>query len=281
VRENRWRSVLDRAVRIHQTNDVWQMGAALSFYVMISFVPLVYFSFMLLGAVLGDDAARNDIFLTLVSLTGERIAQSIQSIVAAASSGSGWGFSIFGIMILLYSASSMFNLLRRTLSRLWGLTTGNNQVRDIVIGRWFSMLFTLVIELCLIVLFFLQAVSTIILSLAAAAVPSLSDTITTIGDISVSWITAWFFILLIFRVLPSGRMRWRIILPGSAVTATLFVLGKILLGIYFRQSTTITTLYSAAGSLLVLMVWVFYIAQTFYLGATVTAAWANLTQEQT
>ncbi len=268
------REVARQALRRHQAEDVWQMGAALAFYVMVSVAPLIYFSLLLLGAVFGADAARNDVFMTLVSVAGERTARTVQGIVAAAASDSGWGFSLFGMAILFYTASSMFNHLRRTLNRLWGTSEPIEPVGEMVLGRWFALLFTLVIQLLLVVLFFLQMVATAFLSLTARLIPAFSATLLNVGDTALSFAAAWLLIVLIFRLLPRGRMAWRVLLPGAALTAALFVIGKLLLSVYLRYSTA-STFYGAAGSLLILMIWVFYIAQTFYIGAVVTAVWAE------
>ncbi len=111
------------------------MAAALAFYVLFSILPLTLFTVTLLGTVLGDEAAGNQIYRLLVALSGPETAQSAQEFVLAADSlDASWGLSFLGIAILLFSASGMFHHIHRSLNRIWGLSDNQRPIRSRLVG---------------------------------------------------------------------------------------------------------------------------------------------------
>ena len=256
----------------YQDNNAGQMAAALAFYVLLSILPLMLFTLTSLGIVLGEEVAGAGIYRFLVVLTGPSTARTVQEFVLAAGSlNAGWGLSVVSVVILLFSASSMFHHLRRSLDKIWDFSDTRKPVRSLLLGRWFSMLFTLVIDVLLIALIFLQTLITTVLSVADQLLPVLSGTILRLSDPLLSFFIIFLFIALIFRLLPGGSLPWSTIWRGATSTALLLLIGQIFFSLFLRYRF-IATLYGAAGSLLVGMLGVFYSTHIFYLCVAFTGA---------
>lgn len=248
------------------------MAAALAFYVLLSILPLTLFSFTLLGTLLGDEAAGDQIYRFLVALSGPETARSAQEFVLAADSlDAGWGLSFLGIAILLFSASGMFHHLHRSLNRILGFSDTRKPIRNLLVGRWFSIIFTLVIDVLLIALIFLQTLVTAALSIAGQLLPALSGTILHLSDMLLSFGIIFLFIALIYRLLPGGSLPWSTVWRGASLTAVLLLIGQVLFGLSLRYRS-ITTLYGATGSVLIGMFGVFYSTHIFYICAAFTGA---------
>ncbi len=248
------------------------MAAALAFYVLFSILPLTLFTVTLLGTVLGDEAAGNQIYRLLVALSGPETARSAQDFVLAADSlDASWGLSSLGIVILVFSASGMFHHIHRSLNRIWGLSDIQRPIRSLLVGRWLSILFTLAIDVLLIALIFLQTLITAALSIAGQLMPDSTSTLLQFSDMFLSFSMIFLFIALVYRLLPSGTLPWSTVWRGAVLTAVLLLIGQVIFGLSLRYGN-ITTLYGAAGSVLIGMLGVFYSTHIFYICAAFTGA---------
>ncbi|MDQ6759656.1 MAG: YihY/virulence factor BrkB family protein [Acidobacteriota bacterium] len=255
-------------------HDAATMGAALAYYTVLSLAPLLIVAVSIAGMIYGQKAATGEIVNQVSDLVGPGGAEVIQSILAnARSPAKGTLASVIGIVTLLFGASGVFKALRDSLNRMWGVKHAGRLGIWETIRREFSTFgmvlaigFLLVVSL--VVSAFVTAVGKFLHGKVPVGLLLGSNTL-----VSVIVITLLF--ALIYRVVPSTRIRWSDVWVGSAVTAVLFTIGKYLIGLYLSKAS-VGSAYGAAGSLVALLVWVYYSAQIFLFGAEFTHVYAQL-----
>jgi membrane protein len=247
-----------------------RLAAALAYYSLLSLAPLLVIAIAVAGVVFGPDAARGKVASELGSVVGGQAAQGIQSVIASARSpASGVIGTVVGVVTLFVGASGVFGELQSSLNAIWEVKPKPGrgiwgQIKD----RFFS--FSMVLGVA-----FLLLVSLIVSSLLSAIGAKFSALLPG-GEVlwqavnfafSLSVVTALF--ALIFKYIPDAEVRWKDVWLGALVTAVLFTLGKFLLGLYLGKAA-VGSSYGAAGSIIVLVVWVYYATQIFLFGAEFT-----------
>lgn len=250
------------------------MGAAISYYTLFSIAPLLLIVIAVAGMVFGADAARGEIFGQLRGLLGDDGAKAIEGMVDAANKSSGGILStIIGVVVLLLGATTVFNELQNALDRIW-----RAPARAKSSGIW-NLLRTRLLSFGMVLgVAFLLMVSLV----ASAALSALGKWWTPAGwealmhvlDIVVSFGLMTVMFALIYRFIPRVHVAWHDVWIGAAVTALLFAIGKFAIGLYLGKSSVASS-FGAAGSLVVLIVWVYYSAQIFLFGAEFTWVYAH------
>jgi membrane protein len=252
-----------------------RVAAALAFYTLLSMAPLVLLSVALLGTLMGESDARSRILSEVGSVVGPQAAGALSAVVSsAAHSDSGFISSVVGIAVLLVGASGVFGELQYALDTIWGVKPKPGRgIMGVIKDRLFS--FSMVIGVAFVLLVSL-VISTILSSMGrvvADALPGGAILWQCVNlAVSVGVITVLFAI--IFKVVPDIEIRWRDVLVGAFVTATLFSIGKYVLGLYLGTSSVASS-YGAAGSVVALVVWVYYSSQLVFLGAEFTQVFAR------
>jgi len=255
------------------------MGAAIAYYTIFSIAPLLVIAIAVAGFFFGQDAASGAIFAQLRGLIGDEGATAIQGLVKSASEpGKGLFAAAAGIVTLLLGATTVFGELQSDLDRIWDAPKQENS------GIW-GMIHARLLSFGMILgIGFLLLVS-LILSAALSAVSKFWD----------SWFEDWEFVLqainflvsfgivtglfaMIYKILPRTRIAWSDVWVGAAVTSALFWIGKYLIGLYIGRASVASS-FGAAGTIVVLIVWVYYSAQIFFLGAEFTRAYAAARQD--
>jgi membrane protein len=242
-------------------------GAALAFYTLFSIAPILVLVIAIAGFFYGPDAARGDIMAQLRGLVGPQGAEAIQLVLAGASNHEqGRWATIVATALLLFGATSVFAELKASLDEIWQIPVRKEK------GYW-DMLRTRLLSFSLVlVLAFLLMVS-LVVNAALAIVQRFMegrwhDAVfffsILAGLISYAVIAALFAV--IYKMLPRIRLSWRDVIIGAVGTAALFSLGKYAIGVYIGNSG-ITSSFGAAGSVIALLLWVYYSAQIFFLGA--------------
>lgn len=256
-------------------DDASRLAASLAFYTLLSLAPLVIIAVAVAGVVLGPEAARGQIAGELSRVVGRDAARGLQAVVASAQSpASGTVGTIIGVITLFVGASGVFGELQYALNAIWEVRAKPGRgILGEVKDRFFS--FTMVLGVAFLLLVSLL-LSTLLSAVGHSFAPLLPG-----GEIawqlcnfgfSLALITGLF--ALIFKYVPDVEIAWADVWAGAAVTALLFTIGKSLLGIYLGKAS-IGSSYGAAGSLVVLIVWVYYSAQILFLGAEFTQVQAK------
>ena len=250
------------------------MGAAISYYTLFSIAPLLLIVIAVAGLVFGADAARGEIFGQLRGLLGDEGAKAIEGLLQAANRpGAGIISTIAGVAVLLLGATTVFNELQNALDRIW-----RAPARVKSSGIW-NLLRTRLLSFGMVLgIAFLLMVS-LVVSAALAALgkwwtPGGWEAAMHVLDIVVSFGLMTVMFALIYRFIPRVHVAWHDVWIGAAVTALLFAIGKFAIGLYLGKSSVASS-FGAAGSLVVLMVWVYYSAQIFLLGAEFTWVYAH------
>lgn len=252
-----------------------RLAAALAYYSLLSLAPLLVISIAIAGFVFGHDAARGRVAGELGAVVGAQAAEGIQSVVANARSPvSGVLSTIVGVVTLFIGASGVFGELQSSLNSIWEVKRKPGRgIWGEIKDRFLS--FTMVLGVA-----FLLLVSLVLNSVLSAIGAKFSEVLPG-GELlwqglnfvfSLSVITGLF--ALIFKYVPDAAIKWRDVWLGAAVTAGLFTIGKFLLALYLGKAA-IGSSYGAAGSLIALVVWVYYAAQILLLGAEFTQVQAR------
>jgi membrane protein len=252
------------------------MGAALAYYTLFSVAPLLLIVIGLAGLVFGDDAARGEIFGQLRGLMGDDGAAAVERLIQAADRPEGGAIATAtGLAMLLLGAMTVFGELQNALDRIWRAPARKHA------SGWWHLLRSRVLSFGMILgVAFLLMVS-LVLSAVVSALGKLWgpafagwETAAHFLDVLVSFGMVTLLFAMIYKFIPRVHIHWRDVWIGAAVTAVLFAVGKVLIGLYLGKSS-VASAFGAAGSLVVMMAWVYYSAQVFLLGAEFTWIYAH------
>ena len=272
-----------RIVRLlKETFSEWQkdrvplLAASLAYYTVFSIAPLLLIAIAIAGVFFGDDAVRGEIFGQIQGLVGKEGAATIQGMLQSTQKpNSGGGFAtVISVITLLLGASGVFGQLQEALNIIWEVKPkpGRNLIKFIR-SRFLSSSMILVIAFLLLVSSILSAGLVAVTQFTNKLVPGLEILGSTLEFVlSLALVTLLF--AAIYKILPDVKVPWRNLWVGSAVTALLFNVGKILIGLYLGNSH-IGSAFGAAGSVIVLLVWIFYSAQILLLGAEFTQVYSK------
>ncbi len=259
-------------IRVWKLDHAARMGAALAFYLTTSVVPMAILGLIILGKVLGPEAATGQIQLSLSAGLGDEAAQLLESLIMQAGRpGAGTAATIFGFSILAIMASNMFHHIRNSLDVLWGVRGRQAPLKTFLVGRWISML---LVQLIIAAIFSVGMLATSVLPYILRLIPSQVGFLTHVTYDLMIFVEVFLFVCAIYKLLARFQIRWKAIIVGAAFTATLYIIGKYLLALSLSISN-IASIYGAFGSILILLLWFFYIAQIFYLGAEFTKVYAD------
>jgi membrane protein len=271
--KNIW--ILTKAAASSWVDDYAQsMGAALAYYTMLSIAPFLLIVISLAGMIFGVEAARGEIAAQLQGLMGREGAQAVQKLLESASKpAESMTAAVAGLVLLLVGATSVFAELQDALDRIWRAPKRSRRgILSLLRARLLS--FGTIAGIS-----FLMMVS-LVVSAGLAAIgklwgPRFSDwqSLVAVVNVVFSYALTTTVFAMIYKVMPRVRVAWRDVLIGATVTALLFTIGKSLIGLYIGRSG-LTSGFGAAGSLVMAMVWVYYSAQIFLLGAEFTWAYA-------
>ena len=247
-----------------------RLGAALAFYTTFALAPLLVIVVAIAGLVFGREAAEGRLLGEMRSLVGDEGADALQALVAAAGQpGAGVLASLLGGLVLLFGAVGLFTELQDALNTIWKVEPKPGRALWVIVrGRFLS--FSLVLGSAFLLLVSL-VVSAAMSAMSGLFVGPQSSLIPYITQWIVSFAVITGLFAMIYRLLPDAEIAWRDVWFGAAVTSVLFTVGKSLIGLYLGQTAT-TSVYGAAASFVVLLLWNYYTAQIFLFGAELTKA---------
>lgn len=286
VVKQRWQRTLaflrDLGSLFKQVGNAWlddhvpSMGAALAYYTVFSMAPLLLIVVAVAGLVFGQDAARGEIQSQLHALMGARGALAVQDLLASLDKPvEGSAVTFAGLLLLAIGATSVFGELQDALDRIWRVPerAGANGWISLVRARVLSFGMILAIGFLLMVSLVVSATLTTFENLVNPAfgdwvgVAAVSNAVGSFGLVAAMF-------ALIYKIMPRARVDWQDVWIGAVFTAALFTAGKSLIGLYIGTSA-VASAFGAAGSLVVVLVWVYYSAQIFLFGAEFTWVYAN------
>ena len=252
-------SIARQAAKAWNDDYAPSMGAALSYYTLFSIAPLILIVIALAGLVFGDEAARGELFGQIAGLIGPSGAQAIEDLVEHANRpGAGAIAMVTGTVALLLGASAVFGELQNALDRIWRAPARKHD------SGWLNLVRSRLLSFGMILAIAFVLMVSLVMSAVLAALGKWWGI-----DVVASFAVTTLLFALVYKIIPRVRIRWRDVWAGAAVTAALFAVGKFLIGLYLGRASPASA-FGAAGSLVVVMVWVYYSAQIFLLGAEFT-----------
>ena len=272
-------TLLKQAVVAWWNDQAPSKGAAIAYYSMFSIAPLLFIVITVAGLIHGPDAVRGAVFGQVADLMGESGAEAIREMLANVSEpDTGSMAAMVSTALLVFGATTVFGQLQTALDTIWEVPAQakaekHNAVWTFIKGRLLS--FGLVLALAFLI------VVSLVLSAALGALgkwwgPMFGEweTVAQVANLAVSFAMLVVVFAAIYKFMPRARIEWRDVWVGAAVTALLFSIGKFLIGLYLGKSD-VGASFGAFGSIIVVMVWVYYSAQIFLLGAEFTWAYAH------
>lgn len=266
---------------IRQSVSAWldhrasSLGAALAYYTLFSIAPILVIAIAIAGYIFGSQAAETHLLEQMRGLLGDAGAAAVQGLLVSAeqSERKGWAAAI-GVITLLIGASSVFGELQNTLDHIWHSKPRAQPAAWLSVVRARLLSFGLILGVG-----FLLMVS-LVASAALAAVGDLLhaymagwNVLLPLLDLVLSLGLSTFLFAMIFKYVPKEQIAWGDVWIGGFVTSALFTVGKALIGLYLGRSS-LSSAYGAAGSIMVLLLWIYYSAQIFLLGAEFTHVYA-------
>jgi len=256
-------------------DDALTLGAALAYYTIFSMAPLLVLVIAIAGLVFGRAAAQGEIVAQIQGMLGASGAELIESMIERASEpASGVVATVVSLATMLFGASGVFGQLQGSLNQIWGAdATRRSGVKGRLQRRAASFSMILGIGFLLLVSLALSALISGLHGFIDAYF-TLPVEIFALANFSLSLVIVMALFATIFKLLPDARIEWRDVWLGAAVTALLFTIGKSLIGIYLGRAG-VTSVYGAAGSLVLVLLWVYYSAQLLFLGAEFTEVYSR------
>jgi membrane protein len=258
-----------------QKDKASRLAAALSYYTIFSIAPLLIIVIAVAGAAFGEAAATNAIFNQLQGLIGAEGAKVIQNAIDNANRPrAGTIASLISIVVLLFGATGLFTELQDALNTIWEVQPKPGKaMKNMVRQRFLSFAMILAIGFLLLVSLVISAVLQGIINYFSHLLPGV-DFIWQFINFFLGFAITTVLFGLIFKVLPDAKITWKDVLIGAVITSLLFSLGRYALGHYLGNATFGST-YGAAGSIVVILVWVNYAAQILFFGAEFTQVYSR------
>lgn len=268
-------NVLKQSFTGFSDDKITKLSGSLAYYTVFSMGPLLVVIISLCGIFLGREAIEGKVYEVLSGFVGSDTAAQLQQIIKNASiSGKSTIAATIGVVTLLIGATTVFAEIQDSINSIWGLKPKPKRGwLKMIQNRFLS--FSVIISLGFILLVSL-AITGIIEAISGrlqAAYPDVTVIVFYCINLIISFSVITFIFAVIFRVLPDAQIRWKDVGIGAAVTAVLFMLGKFAISFYISKSNVGST-YGTAGSLVILLVWVYYSSIILYFGAEFTKAYA-------
>lgn len=271
-----WAKLFKDAVSAWSDDYAPSMGAAISYYTLFSLAPLLVLVIAVAGLAFGAEAVRGQIAAQLGALMGSDTAQAIEGMVqSAAISGKGVWATAISIGVLLVGATSVFSELQSALDRIWHVPESRKPsgIWGLLRARLFSLGLILGLAFLLMVSLAVSAGIAAFGSYLGTLMPGQEVVLQVLNTaVAVSVTTVLF--AMIFKWMPTAKVAWHDVWVGAGVTAVLFELGKLAIGLYLGKSALADS-FAGAGALVILLAWVYYAAQIFLLGAEFTKVYAH------
>jgi membrane protein len=268
-------SLLKETYKRWDEHNATRLSASVAFYTLLSFAPLLVVLTAIAALAVSKASAENDLVYQAKNMLGQRGADAVRTLLSSAEKTSTGVFaSIISFLVLLFGASGVFTELHGALNLIWGAAPRtSSRVIGLIKNRLLSFGMVLAVGFLLLVFLVISAALSFIAEFFGRIVP-VPPVMLEIANFLVSFVVVAFLFALLFRYVPTVRIGWRNVIVGAIGTALLFTIGKQLLSLYLGRAS-VTSAYGAAGSLVAVIIWVYYSAQIFFFGAEFTRVYAD------
>ena len=266
---------------VRNTITEWQedkaprLAAALAYYTAFSLAPILVIAIAVVGVVFDRQAAREQVVRQINSLAGPQGAELVDSMLNAAQDmGENVLATVFGLLALIFGATGVFGQLQDALNTMWEVAPKPQKgITGFIKKRFFSFTMVVGVGFLLLVSLAISAALSALSEWSVGLLPGLEAVMQGINFV-VSLLVITLLFALVFKYVPDAEIAWRDVWLGAGVTALLFTIGKLLIGLYLGN-TDVTEGFGAAGALVVILLWVYYSAQISFFGAEFTQVYAN------
>lgn len=254
-----------------------RLAGTAAYFMIFAMAPIIIIIVSLIGMMLGQETIQEKIFVEINNLIGENGTQFIRDLVANYQDrGQGIIGSIIGFLVFIFTSTSFFAVLQRSLNYIWRIRAKPSKgilkalkVRVISFGLILSLGFVLLVSLVL------EAGLAILQDFLSDLLPELTIYLLKAGNLVISFGIIMLILAMIYKFLPDAKIKWKVTWMGAFITSLLFMIGKALIGLFIGNSN-ISVMYGAAGSLIVILLWVFYSTIIFFYGAEITYQYASM-----
>jgi len=258
-------------VKAWNNADPWRLSAIIAYYAVLSLPALLVIIINIVGTIWGEEIVQGKLTSEITIALGKDVADSIQSMIKNSKiEDKSFISSLIGIIVLIFASTGVFYQLQISLNKVWQLKPNPKAgILKIITDRAKSFGFIIVIGFLLLISFIISAGISTITNFINDTLPDFMLYITNIIDIVISLAIISLLFSLMFKFLPDAKIRWKSVWLGAVITAVLFVIGKFLLELYFEEMNPAST-YGAAGSIVLILLWVSYSSLILFFGAEFT-----------
>lgn len=269
-------SLLVQTYKAWDSDEPFRMSAIVAYYAILSLPALLVIIINLVGSIWGVDIVQGQLTSEISTALGKDAANAIESMISETQQGNNSTIStVIGIGTLIFGSTGVFYHLQISLNQIWKIKPQpKNEIWRMLTNRARSFAFILVIGFLLLISFIITAGIAALTTYIKKTFPDIVLYLAYVLDIVVSMGIITVLFALMFRYLPNATIKWKTVWIGSIITAALFVLGKFLLGLYFGQSDIDST-YGAAGTIVLILLWVSYSCLILFFGAEFTYVYAK------
>lgn len=273
---SRWLKILGGTAKSWNEDGAFKHSAAVSFYTLFSLAPITIIALGIAGFFFGQEAATKQFSVQMDQLIGKGSAEMIQTAVASSQpQNQGWAATALGVGLLILGATTVFGQLQDSLNEIWDVKAKPSR------SGWIVMLITRLISFAMVLTVGFLLLISLLLTTALSALVKMADGRFSVPPQLIQWadllvalgvVTVLF--AMIFKIMPDVRLRWHEVWLGAFVTSVLFSVGRVLIALYLSHST-VASVYGAAGSLVALLVWVYYSCAILFFGAEFIRAYCD------
>jgi membrane protein len=270
-----WNLLKETFVEFNDDNAV-KLSASLSYYTIFALPPLLIIIITICGFFFGEEAVTGQLYGQINRLVGNEAAVQIQEAIKNVQlSDSGLFVTVFGVVMLLVGASGVFAEIQSSINFIWGLRAKPNKgLKKFIQNRIMSFSMIVSVGFLMLVSLMLNATLDILNERLKLYLPDATVYLFYVINLVIVFVSITLLFAIIFRTLPDGAIKWKDAFIGASCTAVLFMIGKFCIGFYLGNSS-VASVYGAAGSIIVILVWVYYSAIILYFGAEFTKVYAK------
>ena len=258
-------------------DDILKYSASLAYYTVFSIAPVLIIIISVCGALFGKQAIQNQLYGQINELVGSEAAIQIQETIKNIHlTGNNIFATIISLIILLIGATGIFGEVQDSLNKIWGLRIKTRKTWwKLILNRIMSFSLIVCIGFVMMVSLLLNALISAFGKYLARYFSEFSEIMVQITDSVLTFTITTLLFSMMFKVLPDAKIKWKDVVVGGLITSVFFTLGKLAIG-YYLGSSQIGSVYGAAGSVMIIMVWVYYSSIILYLGAEFTKVYAKM-----